>query len=325
VTAPAHGSDRPAAERVLEGVRPFRAGDEAAILEAGLAALGRGELEGINRHWLEESTARLTREPELAAVAVEEERVVGWVVPVLDDLTVDLPYRRRGHGRRLIEAGRILAARAGDPHLRLWVPRRPGPVAFASAVGLRYHSSLWQLRLASDEVVAEPRFPDDVVVRGIEPGRDEPALAALANTAFLDHPSPLTLEPDVLRVALAQPDFDPSTILLVAPAADPERSVAFCRIVVYPGDDGQVVGEVKLVGVHPEFRGRGLGRELVRWGVAQVRERGAQDVLLAVEGENVGALRLYQALGFREHVEWPHWVIPVADAGVGDRPGGLAG
>jgi mycothiol synthase len=299
-----------------DGVRPFRAGDEAAILEAALAAVARGELEGVNRHWIEESTARLAEEPELAAVAVEDDRVVGWVVPVHDDLTVDLPYRRRGHGTRLVEAGRILAARAGHHDLRLWVPRRPGPEAFAAAAGLRYRSSLWQLRLPTDAAVADPRFGDDVAVRSIEPGLDEPALVDLVNTTFLDHPSPLSLELGRLRRLNARPEFDPSTILLVAPAADRERLVAFCRFAVYPDDDGRLVGEVKLVGVLPEFRGRGLGRELVRWGVTQVRARGARDVVLAVEGQNAGALRLYQALGFHEHVEWRHWAMAAAMPGL---------
>lgn len=46
------------------GVRPFRAGDEVPILAAMLAAHGRGEFEGVNRHWLEESVRRLAEEPE---------------------------------------------------------------------------------------------------------------------------------------------------------------------------------------------------------------------------------------------------------------------
>jgi mycothiol synthase len=84
----------------------------------------------------------------------------------------------------------------------------------------------------------------------------------------------------------------------------------FCRIGTYSDDDGRLVGEVKLVGVRREARGRGLGRELVRWGVHACRERAVEDVYLSVEGENVSALRLYESLGFRTDVEWPHWVIP---------------
>lgn len=294
------------------GVRPFRAGDEVPILAAMLAAHGRGEFEGVNRHWLEESVRRLAEEPEGCAVAEEDGRVAGWISPHDDELTVDLPYRRRGHGRRLVAAGRVVAARMGLPYLRLWVPRRAGPEAFARSVGLRYRSSLWLMRLPDTMPVDRPAFPADVVVRPLIPGVDEPAFAKLVNAAFLDHPSPLRIEPDRLRRVHARPDFDPTTILLVAPVDDPGRLVAFCRVRRYAEDDGRPVGEVALVGVLPELRGRGLGRELVRWGVTDVRRRGAGDVFLSVEGENEGALRLYESLGFARHVEWPHWVLPAA-------------
>jgi ribosomal protein S18 acetylase RimI-like enzyme len=71
------------------------------------------------------------------------------------------------------------------------------------------------------------------------------------------------------------------------------------------------VAQLTALVVPPEARGRGIGRELVRWGIEACRDRGAMDVFLSVEGENRGALRLYESLGFRQDVEWPHWTIPV--------------
>jgi len=313
--APFDSGLHPAPPTFPDGVRPFRRGDEAAILEQGLASLERGELDGVGRHWLEESVARIAAEPGLAAVAEEAGRVVGWIVPTHDDLSVDLPFRRRGHGSRLVIAGRMLAGRAGLPHLRLWVPRREGEEAFARAVGMRYHSSLWQLRLPPEVSVDHPRFRDDIAVRPLIPGVDEPALVELVNVAFRDHPSPLTLDLEQVRRVHERPEFDPATILVVSPADEPGRLVAFCRIASYEDDDGRPVGEVKLVGVLPAYRGRGIGRELVRWGVGSVRRRGAGDVFLSVEGENESALRLYSALGFRHHVEWPHWTLPALPPG----------
>ncbi len=292
-------------------VRPFRPGDEVAIRAAMLAALERGELDGVNRHFVDTVVDRLPHDPEGCAVATEDGCVVGWIVPHDDDLTVDLPYRRHGHGRRLVEAGCLIARESGDAALRLWVPRRDGPEAFARAVGLRYRSSLWQLRLDPAIALDTPRFGEDVLVRPLEVGTDEPAFVDLVNTAFLDHPWPLRLELDEVRRVHARPDFDPSTVLLVTPADDRSRLLGFCRIATYPDDDGTPMGEVKLVGVRPEHRGRGLGRELVRWGVRTACERGASRVVLAVEGENEGAIALYRSLGFRTDVEWPHWVLPV--------------
>jgi mycothiol synthase len=291
------------------GTRAMRPDDADAILAAAVASLERGEIEGVSRHFLEESADRLRHEPELGAVAVEGERVVGWVVPRHDDLTVDLPYRRRGHGTRLVAAGRMLAGAAGHDHLRLYVPAHPGPEAFARAAGLAYHSSLWKLRLDPATATDSPRFADDVVIRWIEPGTDDESFTRLLNTTFADHPSPLDVDLATIRRVHGEPAFDPSTILLVAAASDRDRPIAFCRVGTSHEDDGRLTGEVKLVGVRPEARGRGIGRQLVRWGIEACRERGAVDVYLSVEGENRGALRLYESLGFRQDVEWPHWTI----------------
>jgi mycothiol synthase len=147
------------------------------------------------------------------------------------------------------------------------------------------------------------------VIRWIEPGTDDEPFTELLNTAFRDHPSPLEVDLATIRRVHGGPAFDPSTILLVAPAAEPDRPIGFCRVGTSHEDDGRLTGEVKLVGVRAEARGRGIGRELVRWGIEACRERGAVDVFLSVEGENRGALRLYESLGFRQDVEWPHWTI----------------
>ncbi len=293
------------------GTRQLQAADEQPIRRAARAAHERGELEGVSHHLLEESLDRLVAEPRLTAVAEDEGRVAGWVAPLQDELTVDLPFRRRGHGRRLVEAGRVLAGQLGLPSLRLWVPRWPGPEAFADACGLRERSPIWQLVQERDTPWTPPAFPDDIVTRRIRPEVDEPAFAALVNEIFLDHPWPLVLdEADVHQVNEA-PGFDPSMILLVALAGDPDRLVGFCRVGRYTDDDGVSAGEVKLLGVRREARGRGLGRELTRWGVDNLRHRGVDRIYIVVEDRNAGALAMYEAEGFRRHVEWPHWTAPL--------------
>jgi mycothiol synthase len=309
-STPAQAATQQAIE-LPAGTRLLRAADEAAIRAAARAAHARGELEGVSHHLLEESLDRLIDEPRLAAVVEDEGRVAGWVAPLQDELTVDLPFRRRGHGRQLVEAGRVLAGELGLPSLRLWVPRWPGPEAFAHACGLRERPPIWQLVQEGDTPWTPPAFPDDVITRRIRPEADVPAFVALVNEIFLDHPWPLVLDEGDVHQVNAQPGFDPSMILLVALAGDPDRLVGFCRVGCFTDDDGVSAGEVKLLGVRREGRGRGLGRELTRWGVDDLRRRGVDRIYIVVEDLNAGALAMYEDEGFRRHVEWPHWTVPL--------------
>jgi mycothiol synthase len=185
-------------------------------------------------------------------------------------------------------------------------------VAFAGALGFRYRSSLWQFQLIPDRAVPAPRFPIDVVTRRFDPAVDTDieAWVAFMLAAFEGHPTRMTWTPEVIAHVNASPEFDPSGILLVAAADEPEHPVAFARIEQFTDDAGMTTGDVGLIGVLPAWRGRGLGRELLRWGVTELRARGAGLVELSVEAANERATTLYRAHGFEPAIEWPHWVLP---------------
>lgn len=293
-------------------VRAFRQGDELAIHAVMLDVHARGELDGMARDHLDAAAERLRHEPDGCAVAELDGRLAGWVIPGNDDLTVAPGFRRRGVGSCLVAAGRAIAGRQDRAELRLWVSARPGPQAFARAAGLGYHSSLWRLRLDEDARPGDPVFPDGIAVRSLVAGRDEAAFVELINEVFLDHPSPLRVTVDDIHRAHASAGFDPTTVVVATGAGDPDRMVGFCRVSTWAADDGTRVGEVRLVGVRREARGIGLGRALTTWGVRRVRDAGVERVVLVVEGANAVAMRLYEGLGFRPEVEWPHWTIPVA-------------
>ncbi|MEN3010916.1 MAG: GNAT family N-acetyltransferase [Candidatus Bipolaricaulaceae bacterium] len=60
---------------------------------------------------------------------------------------------------------------------------------------------------------------------------------------------------------------------------------------------------VQTVMVHPEFRGKGIGRRIVEHAVAEAFHLGAPKVVLHVRPDNPPALRLYTRLGFRPFEE----------------------
>jgi mycothiol synthase len=281
------------------------------------AALEVDAYPGFNAWNLDREAVSMVGAPESVAVAVEGEVVCGYVSPAHEGLTVHPEFRRRGHGRRLFAAGLELAAKVGWEEVRFYVPLSGAGLAFAGAMGMTYRSSMWLMYLAPEMAVPEPAFAADVVACAFGDWLPLQTLVDLLNAAFADHPSPLSWSLAEIQYAHGRPDFDSSTTMLVSPTDRPADPVAFGRIALVPPEAGEFapVGEIRLIGVLPQWRGRGLGRELLRWGVAELRGRGAGRIQLGVEAENELALGLYRRTGFELAVEWPHWTSPVVARG----------
>jgi len=295
------------------GIRPFRREDESALRHVMEASLEFDALPGCTAWELESETVSIVGAPDGVAVALEDGLVCGYVSPRHDDLTVHPEFRRRGHGRRLFETGMELAEGFGWDEIRLYVPSTAAGEGFARAMGLTYGSSMWLFLLPPGIAVPAPRFPAGVVARAFGDWLPLARYVELLNSAFAGHPGPVSWTLEQLQYGHSRPDFDPTSILLLSPIDRPDYPVAFVRAALGPpeADDPAPVGEVRIVGVLKEWRGLGLGRELLRWGVAHLRELGAGRIQLSVEAENELALGLYRRTGFEPGVEWPHWTCPV--------------
>jgi mycothiol synthase len=57
-------------------------------------------------------------------------------------------------------------------------------------------------------------------------------------------------------------------------------------------------GRILMLGVTPDYRGKGIGKKLVLAGLARIRRKGLQVVELTVDSENKAAYTLYQSIGF---------------------------
>jgi mycothiol synthase len=295
-------------------IRPFDVADAPAVEALMRRSYRVVHPAGVTLEEHAGGIAEILAHPEEAVVALAGDEVVGYAHPSAVRLEVDPAHRRRGHGRRLLEAARRLVAASGDDQLELWVPREGPGLAFAMAMGMRYRSSFHLLRLSAGTASAPPTPVAGFGVRPLRPGQDEPAYVAMLAGAFADHPSPMHFDLDEIRSVHARPSFNASDVLLAFVAAQPEVLAGMCRATLksVPDAEGQPRGDVRLVGVLPAYRRRGLGRELLRWGIAHVRDGGARDVDLAVEALNAGALRLYLDEGFVAVEEWPRWVISAA-------------
>jgi mycothiol synthase len=296
-------------------VRSYRPGDEPGILRAAEASVAFDRFPGISRDDAIHLVERLAGDPDGTVVAVEDGEIVGSCTPRSDMLTVHPDHRRRGHGRRLAVAALEIVRSQGLADLILYGPAdHPAAAGFIEALGFRYHSSLWRFELAPSVDVAGPAFPSGFTVRPYADA-DLDAFVELANASFLDHPTPISFPRAAVAHVHGLPDFDPGHILLVASDGPAGPLVAWTETELNVGEDGARRGTIALIGVLPAWRGRGLGRELLRWGIDHLRAAGAETIDLAVEAANDRALGLYRRTGFEPTIEWPHYSLSVAGAG----------
>jgi mycothiol synthase len=295
---------------IERGIRDFRPGDEPAILEVIDATLAADPLPGITVQDLAHGVERMSGHPGRTVVATDGGRIVGFCFTRMDELFVHPAYRRRGHGRRIVGAlvGRL--RELGDPELKLHGPELEPSRAFREALGFRYATSLWLFELAPSVPVPRPVFPPGIVARAYRDD-DLARYVAVAQASFADHPSPLTFSESAVAHVHGLPDFDPHGILLLLAADDPDTAIGWAKAEHELSEaTGDRRGAVSFIGVRPAWRGRGLGRELLRWAITHVRDAGAGTVELNVEAANDGAKALYLATGFTPEVEWRQYVVP---------------
>ena len=72
------------------------------------------------------------------------------------------------------------------------------------------------------------------------------------------------------------------------------------------GDASQRVGIIFMIGIHPDYRRRRLGKPLLTAGLEYLASIGVDHVELEVDGANTPATRLYFSLGFTKDSE-SHW------------------
>jgi len=147
-----------------------------------------------------------------------------------------------------------------------------------------------------DGEVAEPSWPEGIVVRAFEPGLDDEAVYAAHLESFADHWEFTTIPYDEWRHWMFRPPFDPS-IWFLACDGDEMAGLCLCR----PEETGEPdMGWVSVLGVRPRWRRRGLALALLRHAFAEFHRRGKAKLGLGVDAENTtGAVRLYERAGMR--------------------------
>jgi dTDP-4-amino-4,6-dideoxy-D-galactose acyltransferase len=162
----------------------------------------------------------------------------------------------------------------------------------------------------------QPKSVPEMLVRPVEP-EDVPALQAIArvshtDTRFFSDPHfPQSLAEELYSTWIGLECQARASMVFVAIASKgPPCGYISCHLEVARG-----AGQIVLVAVSQEFRGRGLGRRLVWTAQDWLARQGARQITVVTQGKNLAAQKLYAQCGFaiREIRLWYHkWYSPAA-------------
>jgi mycothiol synthase len=193
------------------------------------------------------------------------------------------------------------AVRLAAPELRVALhasvaAANPETIAILERAGWALERVYWTMEIDLGDAPPEPAgLPDGILIRTAEAGRDEPAVHRLEAESFSGHYEYLPIPYEEWLQARTQlHPYDPSLWFL---AVDGDRLVGMSLCL--PEASGRPeVGWVATLGVHPEWRGRGLGLALLRHSFGELHRRGRHTVGLGVDSQNTtGATRLYERAG----------------------------
>jgi ribosomal-protein-alanine N-acetyltransferase len=119
--------------------------------------------------------------------------------------------------------------------------------------------------------------------------------------------------PDSWTAGMLLGSLGPASVVAEAP----EGGVVGYGLALWGADTGEIVN----LAVHPAYRRRGLGADLVAEVCRRLEAAGVRTVYLEVRESNAGALAFYVGLGFREvGRRTRYYRRPVEDALVLERP-----
>ena len=167
--------------------------------------------------------------------------------------------------------------------------------------GFVHVKDYWQMRWENG-TLPPINLPNGYRLRPFQLDQDEAELTSIQNAAFGAHWgfNPNTVEEIAARVRMES--TDPEGIIFISNGA----SLAGYNWTLRNENDHGSVGFVAMTGVHPNYRGKGLGTAVVVTGMEYLRQQGVDGIELEVDSTNTPAVELYRKLGFKpvNHTVW---------------------
>lgn len=212
-------------------------------------------------------------------------------------------YRRKGIGARLIDlsdnAVRTFAEENTSPNkpvylLRDTLAENIATIALFGKMGYQAERHFYAMVLELQDTIVIPKFPAEFILKPFVPDTHIKALHTAFNQSFKDawgFRDGVSLNTFKMNIMHADLDYSLWHVLWRN-----ESVVGYSLTVTGPGDLHQ--GRVRLLGILPAMRRKGLGMMLLKHSFRVFQERGYPRVMLNVDtAGDTNPLKLYQRAG----------------------------
>lgn len=236
-------------------------------------------------------------------VAEQKNELIGYADLVYEeqikravaDIFVLSPYRREGLGRNLLG---FLLRRCRDLRAVTLQANAPEFDHEASSFLLKQKFSFIRYFNILQMDISKNLFLDwglrDSVPDYFKSGEEE-ELAALQNKIFSGSWGfcPNTVEEIKYYLQLTGSRID--EVMCIEATG---RKIGYVWFYKLPKDNRRKHVRIHMLGVDPEFRGKGLGKKLLQTSLCQMNKQGVKTFELTVDSENTPAVSFYESLGF---------------------------
>jgi mycothiol synthase len=209
-------------------------------------------------------------------------------------------YEGQGIGTQLLKWGERRDRERGREHHRQWVAAgNTRGRALLLAAGYQHARTYWRLARPLEHPINAAPPPPGIRLRTVDVESDAAAVHALNETSFAANPDyrPQTFTTFVER-HLSAHDFDPR---LSCVAEQSGEAIGFLLACVSPNEG---LGFVDLLGVHPDYQGRGLATAMLSAAFNAFVDAGLREAQLGVASDNPKALRLYERCGMETRFQF---------------------
>lgn len=224
------------------------------------------------------------------------------------ELVVHPEFRLKGIATQIILEMKKLIK---EKPLRLWSHGDiPDAQEFAKKLGFNSVRNVIQMRRSLFSPIEPFNFPSNYKLKQFDPNTDIDKFLLINKTCFTDLPDQSSWSGKDVELRISESWFSAKGFILLL--NEKEEVVGFCWTKVHGQDhfhnedDGHQhlnhghdpIGEIYVLGVHPQEHRKGLGKALTLWGLNHLRRSGLDSAMLYVDSNNHKAIKLYEELGF---------------------------